>query len=429
MRASSVLGAENDPPHWCVTVFFGLGIPKDMQQEGFNGPLAPLEPFKDKLTMFRNVDMSEARGSGHPAGGTCVFVGEGSSSKERSRSASIEQVMKKELYPDGTNTALGTLAVGSFFRRSHGLYQRIRCWNEDGSRAVEPVESPVALFDRLFGSAPGMSSSGDPDADRARRMKQSVLDSVTDQYRHYTSERAGLSATSKERLRDHLDRIRAIEQRLFDEDILAGCTTPPSPNEPDMPYGFAGATEYDAVKVRAADFQAAFRLNVDMYAIALRCDLVRFGNIMFEASGGHTAFEGNYEHDGGTYSFRSVASDHNNWHESRWDHVRWHSHFFQSNIAYVLQTLDDRAHLEANGNTVFENAMVLIGTETGTNHDMNGVFHAVGAGGNGRFKGLGFYDQEVNAVDIYNTCIHAYGIQRDMGSAQHYNGDISAILS
>ena len=430
MHTKSVWGAPEDPPDRCITLFFGLGMPKAMQQEGFAGPLAPLEPFADKMRMFRNVDMSEAKGSGHPAGGTCVFVGEGSSNKERSTGPSIDQYMKAQLYPQGPPTALGTLAVGSFFRRSHGLYQRIRCWNPDGSRAVEPIEAPSDVFDSLFGSLPGSGNSGStPEDARRERIARSVLDTVVGEYRHYTGERAGLSGASKAKLKDHLDRIRELERRLFDEDILAGCTTPAAPQQPNLPYGTAGATEYKAVRVRAQDFQAAYRLNAELYALALRCDLVRFGNIMFEASGGHTAFEGSYDWGGDSYNFRSEASNHNNWHESRQNDMWWHAHFFQSNIAYTLGLLDDQDNLESNGKSVLDNALIILGTETGTNHDMDGVFHAV-AGGNGRFNLGGFHDERINAVDIYRSCLSAYGVSdSDFGSSSHFNGHVSGLIA
>ena len=427
MRSQSVWGAEPEPPARCITLFFGLGVPKAMQQEGFSGPLEPLQPHASKLKMFRNVNMTEAGGTGHPRGGTCVFVGEGSSSGEYSAGASIDQVMKGALYPDGVPTPIGTLAVGQFFRRAHGLYQRIRCWNEDGSRTVEPIEAPSVLFDEIFGSFQ-QEETTDPEQEKHQRLRRSILDTVLDQYEHFTGAGSPLGAASKSKLVDHLDRIRELEKKIFADDVLAGCNVPGEPTDPDLPYGFSGATEYDAVQVSADEFQAAFRLNCDLYAMALRCDLVRFGNIMFESSGGHTAFTGTYQAPSHTYEFRSEASDHNNWHESRQEDMRWHAHFFQSNVAYALSVLDDPEYLEENGNTVLDNALVVVGTETGTNHNMDGVFHAV-AGGNGRFDLGGFHDDEVHAVDIYNTCIHAYGVEGTMGSTQHYGGDVTALLA
>jgi len=412
----------DEPPVRCITLFFGLGIPKAMQAEGWDGPLGPLRRHRDKLRLFRNVQMPEAGGSGHPRGGTCVFVGEGGPSGERSAGASIDQVVKRAVYPDGVPVAHGTLAAGTFFRRSHGTYQRIRCWNPDGSRVTEPIEAPSELFERLFGSAlPG----GDAKTERAVRLRRSVLDTVLDDYRHYTQDRAGLSAASRVRFQDHLDRLRELERRVFGG---SSCLAPDALPDPDLPYGLAGATEYNAVQVDAEAFSQAYQLNAALFAMALQCDLVRFGNLMFESSGGHTAFRGEYTHDGGTYTFRSEASDHNNWHESRWEHVRWHAHWFQHNIARALDELDNPDFPDENGGTVLDNALVVLGTETGTNHDMKGVFHAVG-GGNGRFALGGFDDSEVRAVEIYNTCLQAYGIDTFMGSDQHYREPVGSLLA
>ncbi|MEN0061509.1 MAG: DUF1552 domain-containing protein [Myxococcota bacterium] len=416
--------ATGEPPVRCITLFFGLGIPKDMQAEGWDGPLGPLRRHRSKLRMFRNVQVPEAGGGGHPKGGTCVFVGEGGPNGERSAGASIEQIVKKAVYPDGVPVAHGTLAVGQFFRRSHGTYQRIRCWNDDGSRVVEPIEAPSDLFERLFGKE---TASDDPAAQRTLRLRRSVLDSVLDDYRHYTQDRAGLSGTSRARLQDHLDRLRELERRVFGVEGPE-CERPPLRTDPDLPYGLAGATEYNAVLVDAQAFSDAYQLNASLFALALQCDLMRFGNLMFESSGGHTAFDGEYVHDEGTYTFRSEASDHNNWHESRWEDVRWHAHWFQHNIAMALDRLDDPAFPDANGGTVLDNALVVLGTETGTNHDMDGVFHAVG-GGNGRFALGEFDDDEVRGVEIYNTCLQAYGIDTFMGSADHYRNPVSNLLT
>lgn len=416
--------ATADPPVRCITMFFGLGIPKDMQAEGWDGPLGPLFRHRQKLRMFRNVQMPEAGGSGHPKGGTCVFVGEGGPSGERSAGASLDQVVKRAVYPDGVPTPHGTLAAGTFFRRSHGTYQRIRCWNPDGSRVVEPIEAPSELFTRLFGTE---TEAPDPAAQRALRLKRSVLDSVLGEYRHYTQDRAGLSAASRTRLQDHLDRLRELERRIFGGS-LGDCERPTMGEDPDLPYGFAGATEYNAVQVDADAFSEAYQLNASLFALALQCDLTRFGNLMFESSGGHTAFRGEYAHDQGTYTFRSEASDHNNWHESRWEDVRWHAQWFQHNLAMALDRLDDPAFPDENGGTVLDNALVVIGTETGTNHNMNGVFHAVG-GGNGRFALGAFDDSEIRAVEIYNTCLQAYDLDTFMGSESHYRGPVSDLLA
>ena len=55
---------------------------------------------------------------------------------------------------------------------------------------------------------------------------------------------------------------------------------------------------------------------------------------------------------------------------------------------------------KANGKTVLDNTLVVIGTEYGLDHGLSGVFHAL-AGGHGHFKS-GFFSQPANVVDFYD---------------------------
>jgi hypothetical protein len=54
--------------------------------------------------------------------------------------------------------------------------------------------------------------------------------------------------------------------------------------------------------------------------------------------------------------------------------------------------------LEANGKTVLDNTLVVIGTEYGLDHGLSGVFHAV-AGGHGPCTS-GFFPDLANVVDF-----------------------------
>lgn len=448
MLGRRALGAPPPPPVRCLTLFHGLGVPKAMQGEGFDGPLGPLAPFAERLAIFRNVDMSEAGGAGHARGGTCVFVGAPGRSDERSGGPSIDQVLRAACYPEGVPTPLGTLAAGTFFRRAHGLYQRIRCWGEAGERVVEPFESPVALFRSLFGMLPeelgggAIGSDGDsPEAARRRRLDRSVLDVVLDEYRHYGSEASNLDLATRRRIRDHLDHLRSLERRVFEGGTVgadapwtpgARCRLPSSPpDEPPLPYGRSGPADYEAVRVDAGDFAAAFRLLAELVGLALRCDLVRFASLMCESAGGHTALAGVHEPAGAApYVFRGETAAHTNFHEGRLDHMRGTARFFQSQLAAALAVLDDPEGLEPNGGTLLDNTLVVMGTEVGTNHDMNGVFHAV-AGGAGRLR-LGdgcFWDRRVQAVDLYNTLVRAYGVERRIGSREHFGGVLPGLLA
>src|SRR5215213_2329474 len=77
-RKARAVGAA--PPARLVTMSFGLGIPAQQVELGFQGPLEPLQPFARKLTCLSGLDMSQAHtyGSGttHFKTGDVLFVGE-----------------------------------------------------------------------------------------------------------------------------------------------------------------------------------------------------------------------------------------------------------------------------------------------------------------------------------------------------------------
>jgi hypothetical protein len=85
-----------------------------------------------------------------------------------------------------------------------------------------------------------------------------------------------------------------------------------------------------------------------------------------------------------------------------------------SGVARALAAFDDPLFLEANGKTVLDNTLVVIGTEYGMDHGLSGVFHAV-AGGHGHFK-PGFYTQQANVIDLYDTLLKPYGVSSGIGT-------------
>ena len=201
------------------------------------------------------------------------------------------------------------------------------------------------------------------------------------------------------------------------QEMGAHCSPPSSAGDPDIngvSYELKGATDKEAPTMPHTDFQRAYRLHADLYAMALRCDIVRFGNLLFESSGGHVRFTGKYDALGESLNFDGSNSEHGGiWHAGNRKDARLCQHFFQSNIAYFLGLLDDPEMLEANGKTVLDNSLIVVGTEVGWNHDLKPVFHGV-AGGQGHFR-PGFHNQEVSCVDVYNTLLNAFGIDAKIG--------------
>lgn len=133
--------------------------------------------------------------------------------------------------------------------------------SHNGPNNVNASEySPHRLFERLFGMGPTA-----PQLDHARR---SVLDAVHEQIRAL-QQRVG--ARDRQRLEQHFDSIRALEQRLAAGNPV--CATPPAP-APDYPD--VDGKEQIAEKNRAMS---------DLMAVALACDLTRAFSVMFSTAG------------------------------------------------------------------------------------------------------------------------------------------------
>ncbi|MGF1508471.1 MAG: DUF1552 domain-containing protein [Myxococcota bacterium] len=424
------------PPQRLVTVFFGLGLDPSWQRD-FNGPLQPYAPFQSKMAMCSVSARQGSAGGAHCNTSAVIFVGEEQQSVNVAGGPSIDQLMRRELDPGAP-----TLASGLWWRRGACDAQALRVFLPDGG-SRPPVKRPSEVFDRVFGNfMPGTGGGGASDAEaREARLRRSVLDSVLDQVQDLSGNRSPLGPASKLKLEQHLQSIREIEEQLAPADEIidggepnpsATCAVPTRPNDPNIAdYDrFTYGTGNQAPEIHWRDFQTVFRLHADLWAAALRCDLVRFGNLMFESAGGHTNLSGTYSALGRSTNFPGSSQHDAYFHGGDRDNASLYQHFAQSNIAYFLGLLDDTDFTEDNGKTVLDNSAVVIGTEYGWNHSKQDVFHAV-VGGDGRFRSGFFTDRELNCIDFYNAVLLGYGIDANIGQATGIDseGDGTVILA
>ncbi len=426
---TTALAAPGDTPARVVTAFFGLGLDPAWQAERFDGPLGPYAPLQDKMAFFTNVNMKQGSGGAHCENSPVVFVGEKNPNENRSGGASIDQLVRGELAPNSPS-----LASGLWWRRGACDAQALRVWNPDGT-ARPPLKRPSEVFERLFGSftPPDSGDATDAELVKERHTKRSILDTVMSQYKTLSSPGSRLSSASRQKLELHLQSIRQIELQLApsDEIIMPNpetCTVPDAPNDPDINADydqFTYGTGNGAPQITWQDYQKVFRLHADLWVAGLRCDLVRFGNLMFESAGGHTNFGGTYSAMGDSTDFPDDSQHDSYFHANKPKHARLVQHLAQSNIAYFLSQLD--SFTEANGRTLLDNTTVVISTEYGWNHSSEGVFHAI-AGASERFKS-GFYTQKLNAIDIYNAILVGHGLPATVGNATNVDSEGDAIAS
>lgn len=434
-----------DVPVRAFNVFFGLGIPAPLQQEGFDGVLEPLKPLSDKLLILRGVDQVRCDRSGmnaHYDGATGAFTAEPPDGEAKAGGPSIDQLIRKHHYPSGLpDGVVSTLIGGTFFRRSRvGRY--VHSYNEDGTVAAVMQESPRDLFERVFGD---VALSADETDLRRQRLKRSVLDTVVDQYKFYTGERSPLGTTSRARVADHLEKIREYEQRAFSlKPRDENGPQPPAPSK--LAHGGEADPGGEGIDITLGDLTAEWRLMADLYALAIQTDRVRFGALTFLAAGERIRLQGKYDYAGRTvFEFDdggqrkksgSNGCSHEWWHEfdenKKNEQLRAHAHMKMREVAYFLGRLAGPDCVETNGKTILENSLITISTESGdgrhndVKRELSGIFHAV-TGANGRLKTGAVIDANAEGIDVYNTILAAHGVPRRLGPQDREGRAVDAV--
>ena len=96
ITANALGAAKTNVPVRAFNVFFGLGIPAPLQNEGFNDVLEPLQPLSKKLLIMRNVDhvRCDVRGiNAHFDGATASFTAVPAGGEAKAGGPSIDQVL------------------------------------------------------------------------------------------------------------------------------------------------------------------------------------------------------------------------------------------------------------------------------------------------------------------------------------------------
>jgi len=442
--AASAAPAAEVPPR-AFNLFFGLGIPAPLQKEGLDGVLEPLKPLADKLLILRGVDQVRCDRSGmnaHYDGATGAFTAQPPDGEAKAGGPSIDQVIRRTHYPDGLPAGMvPTLIAGTFFRRSRvGRY--VHSYNDDGTVAAVMQERPRDLFERVFGS---LASAGDETDLRKQRLKKSVLDTVVDQYRGLTGKNSPLSAASRARVAEHLERIREYEQRAFAHQRPES-QAPDLPPESKLLHGGQADPGGEGIDITLEELTAEWRLMADLYALAIKTDRVRFGALTFLAAGERIRLKGKYEYDGRTvFQFDdggqrkksgSAGCSHEWWHDfnesKKNEQLRAHAHLKIHELAYFLKRLDEEDCREANDRTILENSLITISTESGdgrhndVKRELSGIFHAV-TGAAGRLKTGKILDANCEGLDLYNTILAAHGISRRLGPQERDFKAVDAI--
>jgi hypothetical protein len=440
MMEHSAFGQALDAPVGVVSLMHGLGTPDIFLDRGLTGTIQYYKPLIDagKLSIYTNIDMTAAADepvvAQHHYGQPYLFSGYRTNLAPGfnviPQGPTLHYSVLKQNYPQGTATRFRIMDAGIYFRRGIN-YQFKRIWDDQGANAAdfEDLASPVDFFDNVFGALPPPAT---PDA--KARAARSILDYLVPAYQKYTGAGSNLPARDIAVLRNHLDRVRQLEQAVYGAPPPVRTINIMRPTPPNLNYRVDGGSCGDPAsvyRVSPSDFQTAYQIMADLWIAALELDYYRFGNLSFDSGGGHTNFVGPMPHpDDPNFTFNGNAhANYHAWNPADRNIVAiatGHNHFVHRNVATVLTKMDSRDFLGPNGKTLLDNLLVLVGSEVGTNHDVTRMFHGI-AGGNGRFK-LGINSNaRIKAIEFYSAIGKTYGLAK-VGDGRDYVSDAATIL-
>jgi len=364
--------------------------------------LAPMEPFRDHLTIISNTDVRNAEAFTAPEIGGDHF---------RSSAVFLTQCHPKQT--QGSDVFVGT-SLDQMYAQKFGQETPIpsmqlcienvdqaggcsygySCVYTDSiswASAAEPlpmIRDPRVVFDTLFGVG------ATPGERRERRAEdKSILDWLGTAVARLNKD---LGASDRARLADYLDDVREIERRI--ERVEAQNRTGEPRELPGAPIGVPDS------------FEEHVKLMFDLQAIAFASDTTR----VFAFKLGRDASNRVYADSGFKGAFHSASH-----HQDRDDRITDYSKinkYHVSMIPYFLEKLKNTPDGESN---VLENTLLLYGSPMGNsnvhNHKRCPLFLAGHAGG--ALKG-GLHVKAADGTPMANallTAAHALGLE-DMKS-------------
>jgi hypothetical protein len=246
--------------------------------------VAPLEPFKNYVTTFENLENAASLGSVHTLNPATWLscVRPDTAAKGASMAITLDQVIAQKL---GQKTALPSLEVSSETTIQVAACGGAGCYYAATTSYASPNSplpmeyNPRKVFIQLMGE-------GDTAADREAllRKNSSVLDMIKDRVKTLHNE---LGPDDQARLSDYLDTVRELERRVS----MAGARDLKGITVPDAPVG------------ELEDFDKQVRLMFDLVALAYQADLTRIASYVMVAEGTNRT----YNHVGVPDSFHPVS--------------------------------------------------------------------------------------------------------------------------
>ena len=220
--------------------------------------------FKDKILVIEGIDVLSDTNAHNSAGtiltGSRIVGGNGG----LPTNSSLDQFLAVE-YGLGEATLVPSVALGVGNKQ---LTARETLSFGVGGVPITKIIDPVLAFDFLFKHAiVGGDPAAQAEAERQRRLGKSLIDFVNGDVKRL---RARVSEWEVHKLDHHLDSLRALEKKFESVATPDGCSVPARPRSFPALERYNGGEPY---------FDAITDLHIDLLALAMGCDITRFGTL------------------------------------------------------------------------------------------------------------------------------------------------------
>ena len=264
---------------------------------------------------------------------------------------------------------------------------------------LPPENDPRAAFDRLFGE----TGTAPEEVQRLRRQRKSVLDAVLDQFGALDRK---LGTDDKRKVDAHLSLVRDLEQRI----VVNGPTCTPPAEPAQLPVD------------SETTMPTIMRLQMDILAVALSCDLTRVASVQCSNAENHIAMPWiDSRGDGHSLSHAGPSSP------AEAAELTKRDTWYAGELAYLLGRLDS---VMESGRSVLDNSIVFWGNElsVGATHSHIDMPFVI-AGGAGYFR-MGRYLRYDHAshVNMLLSFLHAMDIDdQTFGDPEFCEGPLSGL--
>ena len=349
--------------------------------------VAPLEPFKNQVTTFENIENVVALGSVHTLNPATWLscVRPDTSAKGASLAITLDQLIAQRL---GQQTSLPSLELAAEttvqIAAGNGSFYSVTTSYAAPNKPLPMEYNPRKVFIQLMGE-------GDTAAERDALLRKnaSILDMIGEQSK---SLHGDLGPGDRRALSDYLDTVRELERRVN----MASTRDLGGISVPDAPVG------------ELEDFDKQLTMMFDLIALAYQADLTRVATYVMAAEGTDRPYP-NLRVAGGFHP----TSHHANQREriAELQRIqRWHMEKF---AAFLKKLADTR---EGDG-SVLDHSLFLYGSNMGNSnaHDNYPLPEVLIGGANGKHVGGKnvVLPERTPLANLHLTILDKLGIPQD----------------